>query len=223
MERNVAVVAGSTGLVGRYLTDVLLEDSYFDAVVALTRRSVGFTHARLEQRLADFDDLIAEDLAGATHLFCVLGATMRAAGSHEAFRRVDYDACASFARMGRAAGARRMTLLSSVGASARASSFYLRTKGELEEYVKTLGFEALHIFRPSVLLGHREVERPGERWAGAMARGFEFLMRGRWSKYRPMPAGVLAASMAATGERGPAGVHVYHYDEIRRLATGRGI
>jgi hypothetical protein len=33
-----------------------------------------------------------------------------------------------------------------------------------------------------------------------------------------MPAAALAASMAASAERGEPGVHVYHYDEILRLA-----
>ena len=218
MERNVAVLAGATGLVGRYLLDVLLEDAFFDGVVALTRRDLGFSHARLEQRRVDFAELTREDLAGATHLFCTLGTTMKVAGSREAFRKVDYDACASFARAGRAAGARRLALLSSVGADALAASFYLRTKGELEAYAATLGFEALQIFRPGVLLGRREVERPAEQWAGRLAHGLEFALRGRWSKYKPMPAGALAASMAASAERGEPGVHVYHYDEILRLA-----
>jgi hypothetical protein len=43
-------------------------------------------------------------------------------------------------------------------------------------------------------------------------------MAGSLAKYRPMPAGVLAASMAAAGERGEPGLHVHYYPGIVRLA-----
>ena len=218
MQNNVAVVAGATGLIGKYLLNVLLEDAFCDVIVALTRRPLSIDSPKVDQRLVDFDQLSAADLAGTTHLFCCLGTTMKTAGSREAFRRVDYAYCERFARLGREAGATRLMLVSSVGASPNASSFYLKTKGQTEEAVSALGFEALHIFRPGVLMGQRSEERPGERFAAGVSRAFEFLMRGSLSKYRPMPAGVLSASMAAAGERGEPGKHIHYYRDIVRLA-----
>jgi uncharacterized protein YbjT (DUF2867 family) len=218
MRYNVAVVAGATGLVGSYLLSVLLEDSFYDLVVTLTRARLNFESPKIEQRVVDFDSLDVNDLVGATHLFCCMGTTMQRAGSREAFRKVDFGYCQRFARLGRQAGASRMMLVSSVGASPSAASFYLRTKGELEEAVSAEQFEALHIFRPSVLMGKRNEDRPAERLGISIARGLEFLMRGSFAKYRPMPAGILAASMAAAGERGESGKHIYHYPEILRLA-----
>ncbi len=218
MPKNVAVVAGSTGLIGKYLLNVLLEDAFYDHIVALTRRPLGIDAPKLEQRLVDYDQLKGSDLAGATHLFCCLGTTMKTAGSREAFRRVDFEYCERFARLGREAGAARLMLVSSAGANPQGSSFYLKTKGQTEEAVSTLGFEALHIFRPGVLMGQRDEERAGERMAGRISRAFEFLMIGSLSKYRPMPAGVLSASMAAAGERGEQGKHIHYYRDIVKLA-----
>lgn len=218
MQKSVAVVAGATGLIGKYLLNVLREDAFYDLIVPLTRRSLSIDSAKVKQRQVDYDELTATDLEGATHLFCCLGTTMKTAGSREAFRRVDYEYCERFARLGLEAGATRLMLVSSVGANPKASSFYLRTKGQTEEAVSALGFEALHIFRPGVLMGQRDVERPGEQMAARISRGFEFLMGGRLSKYRPMPAGVLSASMAAAGERGEPGKHIHHYLDIVRLA-----
>jgi uncharacterized protein YbjT (DUF2867 family) len=218
MQINAAVVAGATGMIGNYLVNILLEDAFYDVIVTLTRRPLEIESPKIEQRLVDFDQLSATDLAGATHLFCCLGTTMKTAGSREAFRRVDYEYCERFARLGHEAGAGRLMLVSSVGANPKASSFYLRTKGQTEDAVSSLGFEALHIFRPSVLMGQRGEERPGERIAIRLSRAFEFLMRGSLSKYRPMPAGVLSASMAAAGERGEPGKHIHHYQDIVRLA-----
>jgi uncharacterized protein YbjT (DUF2867 family) len=218
MQMNVAVVAGASGLVGKYLLNVLLEDAFYDVIVALTRRPLAIYSPKVQQRHVDYDQLTVADLDGATHLFCCLGTTMKTAGSREAFRRVDYDYCVRFARLGREVGATRLMLVSSVGANPKASSFYLKTKGQTEEAVSALGFEALHIFRPGVLMGQRDEERPGERLAGRLARAFEFLMLGALSKYRPMPAGMLSASMAAAGERGATGKHIHHYLDIVRLA-----
>ena len=218
MEFNAAVVAGATGMIGSYLIRTLLEDPFYDAIITLTRRPLEMEEKKVEQRFVDFDRLTADDLVGATHLFCCLGTTMKAAGSRDAFRRVDYEYCERFARLGRKVGAARMMLLSSVGADPRSSSFYLRTKGEAEEAVSALDFEALHIFRPGVLMGQRDEDRPRERVAGAFSRAFEFVMTGSRAKYRPMPATVLAASMAAAGERGESGKHVHYYPEIVRLA-----
>jgi uncharacterized protein YbjT (DUF2867 family) len=218
MQKNVAVVAGATGLIGTYLLNVLLEDAFYDVIVAMTRRPLTISSPKLAERIVDYDQLTVADLEGATHLFCCLGTTMKTAGSREAFRRVDYVYCERFAQLGHEAGATRLMLVSSVGANPKASSFYLKTKGQIEEAASALGFEALHIFRPGVLMGQRDKERPGERMAARISRAFEFLMGGPLSKYRPMPAGMLSASMAAAGERGAPGKHIHHYLDIVRLA-----
>ncbi len=218
MSRNVAIIAGATGMTGRYLVEVLLEDAFYDRVVVLARRPLERFEEKFEQRLVDFENLRPEDLRDATHLFCCLGTTMKKAGSKEAFRRVDFDYPLFFARMGQEAGAQRMMHVSSVGADEDSGNFYLKVKGELERELERLPFEALHIFRPSFLLGRREEHRTGETLAIRLARGFEGLMLGGLRKYRPMPVGVLAASMAAAGERGAPGHHVHHYDQIIKLA-----
>ncbi|MGJ5816897.1 oxidoreductase [Paludibaculum fermentans] len=207
MTRNVAVLAGSTGLTGRYLREVLDEDAYYDEVQALTRQD-------------GLDTLEASQLPGATHLFCCLGTTIKAAGSQAAFRQVDFDFVVRFARAGKEAGARRMMVVSSVGADARSGTFYLRVKGEMEEALSGMGFESLHIFRPSVLQGHRAQARTGEGWSIRFLRAVEWAMAGGLRKYRPMPVGVLASAMAVAGERGATGRHVYDFDGIYGLAGG---
>jgi uncharacterized protein YbjT (DUF2867 family) len=145
---------------------------------------------------------------------------MRAAGSKEAFREVDFEYVKRFAGAGRSAGAQFLALVSSVGADMGAGSFYLKTKGEAERAAGEPGFERLHIFRPSLLLGPRDEERQGEEWVERLSRGFEWMMVGGLRKYRPMPARVLAAAMAAAGERGGAGIQVHHFDAILKLASG---
>jgi uncharacterized protein YbjT (DUF2867 family) len=220
MTRNIAAVAGATGLVGSYLLNILAEDAFFDRILVLTRRPVEPPESlsKVSHLFADFEHLERLPLEATTHVFCCLGTTIRKAGSKQEFRRVDYDYVTGFARVARQAGARHLSVISTVGANPRSASFYLRVKGEMEEAVARIGFEELHVFRPSLLLGRRQERRPKEEFGAALARGFEWLLAGGLRKYRPMPAPVLAAAMAAAGERGGSGRYVHHYDGIIRLA-----
>jgi hypothetical protein len=93
-------------------------------------------------------------------------------------------------------------------------------KGEAERAVEGMGFEAMHIFQPSILLGEREESRAGERWGIRLAKATEWMMVGGLRKYRPMPGVTLAAAMAAAGERGGTGIRVHTYEGIVRLARG---
>jgi uncharacterized protein YbjT (DUF2867 family) len=113
-----------------------------------------------------------------------------------------------------------MALVSSVGADEGAGSFYLKVKGEAERALEKMGFEALHIFQPSILLGERAESRAGERWGIRLAKAMEWMMVGGLRKYRAMPAGTLAAAMVAAGKRGGTGTEVHTYEGIVRLAGG---
>lgn len=220
MTKNMAVVAGATGLTGSYLMNILAEDAFYDRVLLFTRRPAEPPEslAKTSNVFVDFDHLERLELEGATHAFCCLGTTIRKAGSQEAFRKVDLAYVTGFARTARQAGARHLSVISSAGANPHSGNFYLRVKGEMEAAVAGIGFEELHIFRPGVLLGRRQERRPGEELGSALARGFEWLLVGGLRRYRPMPAPVLAAAMAAAGERGGSGRHIHHYDDIIRLA-----
>lgn len=219
---SIAVIAGATGLVGGHALRLLLEDSGHARVIALVRRTIAEEHPRLEQRVVDFEALPAEALAGAADVYCALGTTLKKAGSREAFRRVDHDAVLAVAERAAKAGARQFLLVSSVGADATSSSFYLRVKGEVEREVSALPFEAVHIFRPSFLMGDRGEERLGEKIGIAVARGAQGVMLGGMRRYRPVQAEAVAAAMVAAARRGQPGRHLYHFDEITALAATKG-
>lgn len=204
-----ALVAGGSGLVGGCLLHELSAKGV--TVTALIRRPLSLRLPNLTSCSVDFDSLSASDLPPATHVYCALGTTIRKAGSQDAFRRIDFDATLRLARASLERGARQFFLVSSVDASPSSSNFYLRVKGELEEELRKLPFEGLHIFRPSILLGPRQESRPVETAGKALAAALGFLLIGSLRRYRAMPADRLARAIAnASG----AGVHIYHYDEI---------
>lgn len=170
-QRAVAV-AGATGLVGRSLVERLCADPSVAVVHALVRRDPGLAHPKLRVHTVDFASLPA--LPALDEVYLALGTTIKIAGSQERFRAVDFDANLAVARAAQAAGARRAGLVSALGAQARSSVFYSRVKGELEEALAALGFDALVIAQPSMLRGDRDAlgqpERTGERWAARVDR-----------------------------------------------------
>jgi len=170
--RNVAIV-GATGLIGRATVDFLANDPTVGSVIAVVRRPLDHAPARVESRVISFDAL-ETSLEGATIdvAICCLGTTIKQAGSQSAFRRVDYDYVLAFARAAKAAGARHFIVVSSLGASSRSLGFYSRVKGEVEEALRSVGFDALTIARPSILLGERAEGRFGERIIGQVSRFF---------------------------------------------------
>jgi uncharacterized protein YbjT (DUF2867 family) len=215
---RTALIAVATGLVGSQCLALLLEGGDYERVVALTRRPLSVRHPRLVELVVDFEKLEEAGPFPPADVFCALGTTIKQAGSQAAFRRVDFDYHRLIAGRSVAAGAARFLLVSSVGADSKSRNFYLRVKGELEQAVSALPFEAVHIFRPSVLMGERSQWRAGEAVGIAVARAAQFALVGAWRKYRPIPAVTVAKALAAAAQGRRAGRHVYHYDEIRSLA-----
>jgi uncharacterized protein YbjT (DUF2867 family) len=155
----------------------LLADDEVTAVHTIGRRPFAIQHPKLTSHVVDFTALPL--LPPLDEAYLALGTTIKVAGSQAAFRAVDFDANLSVARAALTAGVRRVGLVSAVGADARSSIFYNRVKGELEESLSTLGFDALVIARPSLLTGDRETlgqpARAGEKiatYAGRLLKPF---------------------------------------------------
>jgi uncharacterized protein YbjT (DUF2867 family) len=218
MEPRTALLLGATGLVGGHVLDLLLDDAAYGGVLVLGRRAVPREHPKLRQETVDFDRL--RDFSGAVRaqdVFCCLGTTIRAAGSREAFRRVDLDYPRTVAEAAARNGAERFLLVSAMGADASSSVFYNRVKGEAEDAVRTLPFQEVAILRPSLLLGERAEQRPAEALAQRFAPRLSPLLRGPLRKYRPVEAATVARAMVRLAKAGRRGVRIVESDGIQAL------
>lgn len=221
MSPKSAVIAGATGLVGGFCLDELLASPHYEAVTAIARRQLGVEHAKLRERVVSFDAPHEwDDAVRGNDVFCCLGATMRNAGSRDAFRKVDYQYPLALAEMCKAQGASQFVLVSSIGARAGSRSYYLRVKGELEGALGRLGFASLVIMRPSLLLGTRLERRPGETFAKLVAHIVAPWLHGPFRKYRPVHARTVARVMVEAANVGLYGVHVVESDRIGRGLGG---
>ncbi|HUP60904.1 MAG TPA: NAD-dependent dehydratase [Thermoanaerobaculia bacterium] len=204
MTRKVLLL-GATGLVGRELLPLLLDDPTIARVVVLARRPLGITHAKLEEHPFALD----ERLFAVDQIFCALGTTMRVAGSEEKFRHVDHDLPIEAAKLGFAHGATHYLLVSSHGASARSRVFYNRVKGETENDLLAHGHRSVTIARPSFLRGAREEFRLGERIVLALG----WLMP---KSVKPVDVRRVARALAEAARENRPGVRILTSREMQR-------
>ena len=211
-----ALIVGSTGLIGKQLIQILLEDPDYTKVTSLVRRPSGITHLKLSEVQVDFENLAAgtRDLAeGVDHYFCCMGTTIKIAGSQEKFRRVDFDYVVESAKLALDKGARTCSLVSSLGANAKSPIFYTRTKGEVENALMEMGFPSCLVYRPSFLTGEREGERAGE---GVLVDKLSFLMIGPLASMRPISDLTVARVMAQKVKSPDAASAILESKEIQR-------
>ena len=153
------------------------------------------THPKLSEHVVDFESL--GKLPKTDDAFCCLGTTIRQAGSQAAFRKIDFDFVLNFATAAKAAGAKRFLVVSALGATAKSGVFYNRVKGEMENALKAMNFQSLHIFRPSFLVGKRADARVVERLGIKVFSALAPLMIGPTRKVRPIEAKAVARSIWA--------------------------
>lgn len=206
------LLTGATGVVGQHVLRLALAEARFGSVVAPTRRPLP-AHPKLTNPVVDFTALPADaDWWSVDGVISALGTTQRIAGSPEAFREVDHGHTLAVARRAHERGATRFALTSSLGADPAArSSFYLRTKGEIERDVGNIGFASLTIVRPGLLGGARSERRLAED-VGKIALGLLGpILPARWRISRPeRVAEVLVEAIAA----GQPGRHVIDSDRL---------
>jgi uncharacterized protein YbjT (DUF2867 family) len=217
-----ALLAGASGLVGRALLSVLLDSPRYRRVHLLLRRPVPDLgpHPKLTAAVVDFEHLPA--LSPVDDVFIALGTTIKAAGSRAAFRRVDFDAVLSTARAGRDAGAKRLLVVSALGADASSGVYYNRVKGEMQQAVVELGYDSVVIAQPSLLIGDRaalgQSRRTGEEWALRLLRpALPWMPR----SVRPIRADAVARAMLQAALAARPGVTVLGSSEMQSREIAR--
>lgn len=203
---KTALIVGATGLIGKQLLDLLLVSDHYTRVTAVVRKPLGIQHAKLKVLIVDFDNLDAHaDELKADDVFCCLGTTMKQAKSKDAFRKVDFEYPLEIGRITKAKGASHCLLVSALGADKSSSIFYNKVKGETEQALKLIGFDALHIFRPSLLLGSREEDRAGESAAKVFYKMFGFLIP---KKYQAIDSLKIARAMLHFAQQTTPVIHM---------------
>lgn len=210
---KVANIIGSTGLVGKQIVHLLLDDDRYDTVRVFQRRSLGIDSNRLDEHIVDFDSINDwKHLVQGDELYSALGTTIKTAGSKERQYEIDYHYQYQVAEAASENGIGTYLLVSSAGASSKSPNFYLGMKGALDEAVNQLSFQRTYIFQPSLLAGEREKNRLGEKISYAILQplsGIPFI-----KKYRPIMGYEVALAMINVANNCDTSKQTFVLDEL---------
>jgi len=214
MENRVALVAGSTGLIGGQLLELLLSDTVYSQVIALSRKPLLISHPKLENIIVEANEIKDHKDFQADDVFCCLGTTIKQAKSKEAFRKIDFDYPLELARSLKSNEAKQFLLVSALGANKNSGIFYNKVKGEVEEAIDKVGFASFHIFRPSLLIGPRKETRAGEDAAKLFYRIFGFMIP---AKYKGIDSIKVARAMVSFAKENKTGIFIHESGELQRF------
>lgn len=208
------MILGATGAVGQALLHFALENPEIEHVIAPTRKKLS-PHTKLENPIVDFSYL-PHDASWwkCDAIICALGTTIADAGSQKAFFTIDHDYVLNAAILAHAAGTPCFIYNSSMGANINARSFYLQTKGKIEESLNTLGFISTYHFRPSLLIAkNRPKFRLGEFLGAFFLTLFDKIIP---SAYRAIDVEDVAHAMLFTALKPHDGLHIIPSEAIKR-------
>ena len=214
-----AVIVGASGLIGRNLVNTLLLTHDYSEVISISRKKLPIHSGKLKQVIAEFDDVDEyEEYITGRALFCCLGSTRSKTPDKKEYYKIDHDHPVRLAEIALKNGVEQYHLVSSLGADANSSNFYLKMKGETEEDIKKVGLKALCIYRPSILVGERTESRQMERMAIKFILLISPLLIGPFRKYRAIHAKAVAKAMYKTSLKPREGVYIYSSEQIKKRA-----
>jgi uncharacterized protein YbjT (DUF2867 family) len=213
-----AIIAGATGLIGNNLLQQLLGHPGYTKVIAVVRKKIPLQHPKLEQLVVDFDRLeeYKDEIKGDV-VFCTLGTTKNKTPDQEQYRKIDYQYPLDIAFIAQQNGVPQYHLVSALGASEKSAFFYSRLKGEVERDLKTIPFNAIHIYRPSLLDGERKEYRSIEKLMIGLMRILNPLFIGSLKKYRSIKVEKVASAMLKQSIKPLNGIFTYNSDKIELL------
>jgi uncharacterized protein YbjT (DUF2867 family) len=214
MLRN-ALIVGATGLTGQSLISRLTKTDYYNSLHIIVRRPYALEHPKIKSYVVDFEKISEfKPEALIQDVYICLGTTMKKAGSKEEFRKVDYEYVVQIGKWAKNNKVERLAVISSIGASSRSKNYYLKAKGDMEDFLAGLNLPRLVILRPSLLLGKREEFRLAEKVSSVILKPLKNMMTGFLRKYKPVETSTVAEAMFRSLSSAEEGVTVMENEAI---------
>ena len=193
---KTAIVFGSTGLVGSYLLNLLIDDDCYSNIKIFIRESSSISNPKIETIKIDFKkiDNYSDFIKGDDCFFCI-GTSKKDTPDRNEYRRVEYEIPVKIGSIAKKNNIASFFYISSLGSTTKTKNIYLKNKGETEEFLKNLNFLRLCIIRPSLMLGSRNKFRLGEYLGQIIFKNLSFLFQGPLKKYRAIEAKDVAKAM----------------------------
>ena len=225
MNKKTSLIAGSTGFLGSKILNFLYKED--QKIYCLSRRKSEINSINIEDIIIDFDAINNLSLPKIDHVYLCLGYELRAwelismpERKKDPFYKVDYEYTLNIAKKAEEVGATSISLVSAVGANKNSESFYLKTKGDLEEEIKKLKFETINIFQPGHLAGRinwQKKKNDPRLDVFAFEIGSLFLdpfLVSRLKKFRSINANKLANFIVKSTINENLGINQYQYSDF---------
>lgn len=218
------IMLGATGAVGNHAARAFSKSPLVNKLTLLGRRSAeDIVGESVAQHAVDiFSPKSYESLIGGhCTAVCTLGVGQPTKMSKEQFIKIDKTAVLDFASACKKAGVIHFELLSSVGVSSASSSFFLRSKGELEDGLKALGFERLSLFHPSMIMTPTNRYGFSQAVTLAVMPFIDPLLVGSLNKFRSISSVELGSAIAMNviQSRPVAGTETLHWHDFVALSA----
>jgi uncharacterized protein YbjT (DUF2867 family) len=215
---KTAILFGASGFIGSLVLEELLKSPDYDQVTVVVRKNLKYEHPKLKTLIGDLQSLpsIKNQIQG-DDVFIALGTTKKKTPQPDEYYKVDHDYPVLAAKFAKENGAKSVFLVTAVGANTRSKIFYTRTKGETERDILALNFEHTYLFRPSMLLGHREEDRPMEKTLIRLWSAINPILVGPLSLYRGIDGRDVAKAMVRAAHQPLEKVKIHHWKEMRPL------
>ncbi|MEP6805382.1 MAG: oxidoreductase [Flavobacterium sp.] len=213
-----AIVYGASGLVGSHIVETLLNNADYEQVIIVVRKELNIQHPKIKTIIGDFNSLpkVVKDIQ-TDEVFIALGTTKKKTPDEKLYYQIDHDYPVLAAKLAKENGAKAVFLVSAIGANAKSSIFYTRTKGETEQDIINQNFDHTYIFRPSMILGDRKESRPVEKVFIGIFKFINPLFMGGLSKYKGIEARDIAKSMVNSAKQLNEKVKILHWEEMTHL------
>jgi len=195
---RIALLFGSSGLVGGHLLNQLIKDKNYSKIKLFVRTTPEVSDPKVEIIKTDFhnlqnhiDDIIGDDC------FVCIGTTKQNSPDKDEYKRVELDIPKEIAKIAKSNFLNSFIFVSALYANPKSFADYVKFKGLVEAELEKLNFSKLAIMRPSFLMGDRKEKRVSEKIGIYVFKLLSPLPLGPLKKMKPIHSETVAKAMIA--------------------------
>ena len=213
------LLAGSTGFLGnKILNELSLSQR---KTLSLSRRKIDNLPKNIEQQIIDFKKITELKLPEIDHVFLSLGFPLFYHNVMGVMNKnlkknlflVDFTYQIEIAKKAKDAGAKKISIISAVGANSQSWNYYLKTKGKVENEIINIGFDSINIFQPGHLRGNNH--RFDILLADIVSIFFDPFLFGPLKKFRSISAKAVAKQVVNNSLKIKSGINYFDFKDFQ--------
>ncbi|WP_372793814.1 NAD-dependent epimerase/dehydratase family protein [Lutibacter sp.] len=217
--KKTAIILGATGLTGSILLQKLINDDRYESIKLFSRKKMEGLPNKVEQFIGDILEL-ENFLANfkANEVYCCIGTTAKKTPNKETYKRIDFGIPVTAAKLSKLNNIPTFMVVSAMGANAKSSVFYNKTKGEMEQEVLLQNIPNTYILRPSIIGGNRKESRLLEKIGLIIFKIIQPLFIGKLKQYKIIVAEEIAQAMLNLANSKTSKEKIITSDKIREIS-----